>query len=377
MCGVRGLGTAARRVLSFLLLGVFLLLSFATIIAVTSTKTDVQKLLLTDTALPAELVASVEQSFPTLASFVVVVVNAALSALVGVLGRFERHPTLSAMHRSKAITIFMSQAFNTGVLPLVVSMSPPPKAYAGAYAASCNCTGYICCAVGPKGIIARGLHATMDASWHKDVGTIVVSSMFIQAVVAIFAFATPWALFVAKRRAKRGGVLHRYDMEALYEGPEKDLPRSVGKAYAFFGVVLMYAAVEPLLYLIGVLFFAGVYLTERYAMLRIHRTPPPYSYELIHSTIGWMPWAVVVHLGFAFWGFASLPSQPFSLSGTTENTTWIPPFGFNASISELLLDETLTATNSMEPGSGMSPSGDSTTYAEARCNRRSTRPARP
>ena len=50
------------------------------------------------------------QGFPTLASFVVVAVNLAISTLVGVLGKFERHPTLSAMHKAKATTIFISQA---------------------------------------------------------------------------------------------------------------------------------------------------------------------------------------------------------------------------------------------------------------------------
>ncbi len=70
----------------------------------------------------------VDVLFPALASGIVVVVNQAIVALVGALGVFERHPTLSAMHKSKVLTIFLGVAFNTGVLPLVVSAAPPPRA---------------------------------------------------------------------------------------------------------------------------------------------------------------------------------------------------------------------------------------------------------
>ena len=81
-----------------------------------------------------------------------------------------------------------------------------------------------------------------------------------------------------------------------------------------------YAACLPILYLVGIVFFAGTWAVERFALLRINRTPPPYSFELITSTLGWMPFAVCFHLFFAAWGFASLPSAPLGSS------TWEPPY---------------------------------------------------
>ena len=74
------------------------------------------------------------------------------------------------------------------------------------------------------------------------------------------------------------------------------------------------------MYLVGIVFFAGTWAVERFALLRINRTPPPYSFELITSTLGWMPFAVCFHLFFAAWGFASLPSAPLGSS------TWEPPY---------------------------------------------------
>ena len=44
---------------------------------------------------------------------------------------------------------------------------------------------------------------------------------------------------------KKAAVLHKYDMESLYEGPPIDLPKFVGKAYAFGFVMIMYVPREP------------------------------------------------------------------------------------------------------------------------------------
>lgn len=317
---LRGLSTLLRRAISYSFLILFILVSFGTIIAVNSSKTAAQQQLATVTTLSPSLLALIDMAFPSIASLVVVGVNLSIQMLVGALGKFERHPTLSAMHRAKATTIFMAQAFNTGIVPLVVSMAPPPRAYAGAFAASCNCAGYFCCVVGPKGFLARGLHVTMTSDWHRDVGTILTSSLLIQALLALVLWLGPLCGFKAKRALLKGGVMHRYDMESLYEGPPIDLPNFIGKAYAFAFVMLMYAAVIPLMYAIGLVFFLASWLTQRFAFFNVHATPPPYSFELISTTLGWMPWAIVLHLGFAFWGFASLPSH------TLDGSAWQRPF---------------------------------------------------
>jgi len=316
----RGFTTLLRRLISTLCLLIFLAISFAAIIVVNAAKGAVRNPADIGLAsLPASAATYVDTVFSTLASLVVVIVNQGIVFLVGALGVFNRHPTLSGMHRSKVVVIFVAVAFNTGLLPLLLLAAPPPSLYTGTYVSvRCNCTGIFCCEVGPKGFFARGAlsddpaatMATMSAAWHKDVGILLVSSLFIQAVSGLFVWIAPCATAILKRRCCAGGVMHRYDMEALYEGPEIDLPKFIGKAYAFFLLTLLYAAVLPVLYPIGVLFFAGTWAVERYSLLRVHRTPAPYSFELITKTLGWLPWAVVLHLGFAFWGLASLPAPP-------------------------------------------------------------------
>lgn len=75
---------------------------------------------------------------------------------------------------------------------------------------------------------------------------------------------------------------------------------------------------------------------------------PPYSYHLIYSTLGWLPWAVLLHVGFAFWGYASLPSQPLGV-----NATWVPPFG-NTSMNALLLGVASSSASLLSIGSSNS-----------------------
>jgi hypothetical protein len=50
----------------------------------------------------------------------------------------------------------------------------------------------------------------MTSDWHRDVGTILASSLLIQAVLALVLWAVPMVVFKLKRAALKGGVLHRY-----------------------------------------------------------------------------------------------------------------------------------------------------------------------
>jgi len=347
----RGLGTALRRLISKGLLVLFILVSFGVIIAVNAPKTNSDALatVMAELNIDAETaVLVVDTVFPFVASIVVVVVNKAIELLVGLLGSFERHPTLSAMHKSKASTLFIAQAFNTGLVSLVLLAAPPPALYAD-YMDQCQCGGLFCCAIGPNGVLLRGAHLTMTSGWHKDVGTLVVSSMIIQALLV---WVGPWPLMLIaylKRRFLAASAGHRLDMEKLWTGPRIDLPKFVGKAYAFSFVMLAYSAPLPILYIAGLFFFGGLWLCERYAFLRIHRTPPPYSYVLFNDTLWWMPWAVAAHLGFGFWGYASLPS-PKVRSGP-----WVRPYN-NLTLDSAILSATQatnTTTLSSTLGAGL------------------------
>ena len=54
-----------------------------------------------------------------------------------------------------------------------------------------------------------GDHYTMDARWHKDVGTILAYSLVIQAIVGCFVPFAPGVVHMLKKKMKMGGVMHR------------------------------------------------------------------------------------------------------------------------------------------------------------------------
>ena len=297
--------TFCRRLIATALLVAFLLVSFGVIIGVNAAKMDPDALFSDLDPETKEII--VDSLFPLLASIILVVVNTSIVIIVSSLGEFERYPTLSGMHQNKAVTIFLAQAFNTGFVTLLLMAAPPPEFYRS-YEPDCQCPKLICCGIGPKGLIMRGPHLTMSWLWHLDVGTLLVSAMVVEAITALTAPWVPYIMFNCKKRCSANGKRHRADMEKLYSGPQFDLPTFLGTAYAHFFIVIAYAGVLPILYLTGAAFFIGSWLCERFALLYLHTTPQPYSYKLIEATLWWMPWTVLLHVGFTFWGFAELPT---------------------------------------------------------------------
>jgi len=307
--------TFCRRLIATALLVAFLLVSFGVIIAVNAAKMDPDALFSDLDPETKEII--VDSLFPLLASIILVVVNTSIAVMVSTLGEFERYPTLSGMHQNRAVTIFVAQAFNTGFVTLLLMAAPPPEFYRS-YEPNCQCPKVFCCGIGSKGLIMRGPHLTMSWLWHLDVGTVLVSAMVVQTITSITwvpsgrgegkAPWVPYLVFHCKKRFLANGKRHRADMEKLYSGPAFDLPTFLGKAYAHFFVVIAYAGVLPILYLTGAAFFIGSWLCERFGLFYLHTTPPPYSYELIEATLWWMPWTVLLHVGFTFWGFAELPT---------------------------------------------------------------------
>ena len=309
--------TFCRRLIATALLVAFLLVSFGVIIAVNAAKMDPDALFSDLDPETKEII--VDSLFPLLASIILVVVNTSIVIIVSTLGEFERYPTLSGMHQNKAVTIFLAQAFNTGFVTLLLMAAPPPEFYRF-YEPNCLCPKLFCCGIGSKGLIMRGPHLTMSWLWHLDVGTLLVSAMVVEAITALTGPWVPYVMFNCKKRFSANGKRHRADMEKLYSGPQFDLPTFLGNAYAHFFVIIAYAGVLPILYLTGAAFFIGSWLCERFALLYLHTTPPPYSYQLIEATLWWMPWTVVLHVGFTFWGFAELPTWRVRAG------TWSRPF---------------------------------------------------
>lgn len=352
----RSWSTLGRRILGFLGILAALMLSVLGILVVTTYKNQA---IASGTSYDESTAAAL--SF--VASLLVVVCNIFVLILATVLGKFERHETVSGMHRSKVQIVTVSQFINLGLVALVVTSAVPPNWLTAIETEGWSCwrvppgggmcaADEYCCVFGPTGLLLRGSYLSMDTSWHVEVrralhvqpsegyaylqpcqssprshsppsslqvGSLIAYTMILQMFVASVA-PVPFALLhCLQKRYTWQSKLTLPEMNALWTGPPIDLPKFFGKAFAFFAVTMAYSVVEPLLYVNGVLYFSLTWIVERWAMLRLHRTPPAYSISLIEETVWFVEWAVFLHLFFGFWAYANVPSD------SIDGGPWTPP----------------------------------------------------
>jgi len=176
-----------------------------------------------------------------------------------------------------------------------------------------------CCLLGPTGLLLRGTHLTTDGLWHQEVGALIAYTMLLQLVSAAVSPLGPAVQYWHASRQWRK-QLTLVEMINVHTGAELDLPKYIGKAFAFFFVVVAFGAALPILYVAGVLFFASTWCVQRWALLRVHRLPPAYHVSLMVDTLWWVEVAASVHLFLGCWSYANVPSNPYG------SDTWTPPF---------------------------------------------------
>jgi hypothetical protein len=68
--------------------------------------------------------------------------------------------------------------------------------------------------------------------------------------------------------------------------------------------------------------FALQYAVDKWMLLRFYRKPPAYDAGMTRLLLTIVPWAVLIHLGFATWQFSSdsLPSGCATITGATSTT---------------------------------------------------------
>ena len=343
----RSWNTLARRILSRGIMVGALLCSVVAIIVVNTYKNSQVVAAATDAAEATETNVNVAtgQLISNAASFVVVVVNVLLEYLAGFIGIFERHETVSGTRKTKVNVLTVAQWINLGFVNLVVSASAPKNVLTNIENDGWMCwrvpeggSKEFCCLIGPTGLLLRGSYLTMDAGWHKEVGAAMLYTFLLQCIATSVSPLLPAFKLYCARRSWRS-QLTLVEMENTWTGPEWDGPRFIGKAFAFFAVVVSYGAALPLVYSVGVAYFGVTWIVNRWAVLRLHRTPPVLSCVLLSDTMWWAEIALFWHAGFGFWSYASLPTYPLG-SGS-----WAAPFSnYSDTTAAILSASNLTAS---------------------------------
>lgn len=152
----------------------------------------------------------------------------------------------------------------------------------------------------------------MEPRWYTDVGVLGTTTLLFEFLVG---FAWP-LLLSARHRLVRLLLLPSRttlaDVAELFIGPRFDVPRRIARAYAYLSVVLLLSVPIPLVYLFGILYALGHYCVQKWALLRLCRTPPTFDAELVVRTLRWLKPMVVLHLGIGCWAYGSplVPGYP-------------------------------------------------------------------
>ena len=111
-----------------------------------------------------------------------------------------------------------------------------------------------------------------DASWYASVGTVLVTTMGLNAAMPLVkGLVAKWASNAKQLRAgckPGGGKLIQPDLDAVFEGGAFDMTARYAASLVTVFVCMALSAGLPLLYPIATLTFAMGYATDKYASPR-------------------------------------------------------------------------------------------------------------
>jgi len=278
-------------------------------------------------------------------SFITIILNLVITSVVSSFADFCNFSTYTELNMFVVLAVALAQFLNTAVVIFIINWStgiqyPYPRGqnlfvpqenhgcwgfdpiadYDARYALNPNVSAVsplprFTCAFGPHGIFLRGSFFTFDPKWYVQVGSSICFTMFLMP------FTAQVGAFVAALTSKITRCLYfksvasLEDMTALFVGPECALTKSLGKLYAFTGVVLVFSSLMPILFLFMLVFCFLAYFVDKWAFLRIYRTPPPFTHTYISDTLFWVQFALTLKLLLGWYAFWQMPG--YTLAETT------------------------------------------------------------
>ncbi len=271
-----------------------------------------------------------------LSSASVVLVNLALATLMKRLTQWEKHHSFDSQSVSLSVRLFASQFINTALVVLVIN-------------ADWSLLGV------PVTNVSQQF-SDFETGWYISVGAGVILTM----VLNIFSpHAFPLARWVQKRCLQRVALgepfcychrsvlrwlclcccprcccgtadtqlsssvvqrqrtnccarlcspcvpKHQDKLTAMFTGPEFRLSVRYAQLTNTVFVTLMYSSGMPILLPIAAVSFFVSFWVDKYLFLRFYRKPPHYDTRMGMKMTGLLPYAILLHLGFAAWMYSN------------------------------------------------------------------------
>ena len=249
------------------------------------------------------------QSIIVLSSGMASVVNVILGAVIPMLTAIEGHVSLSDRSRSLAVKVAAAQTVNTGLTAVLVNAALP--------AGSSFKLPPIVKEIG----LLDGDYADFITPWYGTVGTTIVTTALINAFIPPTLMSLEYIFDIFGRRGainrdgiSEGGVVTQAQLDELFVGARFHTPPRYPLVITMVVVSLVYSAGLPMLLPLAAFGFILQYAVDKWMLLRFYRKPPAYDEGMTRLLLTIMPWATLIHFGFATWQFSSggLPSAYLS-----------------------------------------------------------------
>ena len=211
-----------------------------------------------------------------------VVLNQVLSFVMQRLVGMEGHKSKSSENKFFSQRLFIMQLLNTVGVPLLVSAAVPL----------------------PVDMLGDSPAAFADTTpqWYEVVGSGLMLTMLLNIATPHLGVAVRAALLSQRRLATT--ARSQSDMNDAFTGPPHQPAKRIAQFMNTVSVCLLFSSCMPVLSMVGLTSCIVWYWVELGAFLRLHRTPPHYSVELIDLTNAMFP-TILFRSLFAVWALGT------------------------------------------------------------------------
>jgi len=244
------------------------------------------------------------QSLIVISAAAASVINILLGLIIPALTAMEGHDSLSARSRALAVKVAAAQTINTGLTALLVNARLPKGAV--------RSLPSIIQAVG----LLNGEFDDFNTHWYGVVGTTICTTALINTLIPPLLMSLEYILDSCRRRAALrhpGTVVTQAAMDELYVGATFETPRRYPLIITMISVSLVYSTGFPLLLPLACFGFILQYSVDKLMILRFYRKPPAYDASMTRLLLGIIPYAVLIHCGFAIWMLSSPATLPSAM----------------------------------------------------------------
>jgi hypothetical protein len=256
-----------------------------------------------------------QESLVTFTNFMgstgVVVINMILKMIISKLSQFERTTSETKQKLQTMTRVFIALFINTTILTLL----------ANANFQNSVILGYI--PYSDK--ILNGTYFDFTREWYTDVGSIITSTMIVNAITPHFINLLFWyPVGCIKRRCCWKYYKSQVSLNRMFSGPEFNIATKTSQVLTVIFSCYLYSGGMPFLNIICFITLFSLYWIDKTLILRHYKKPPFYSYDINRRLVSLLPLAGIFHCAFSLYMYGSSDIFPKGFYASSTSSYAIP-----------------------------------------------------